>query len=182
MFNDFKSPSFIIGVSILLLVPFGMGGLIYSALRNDDAQEQTSIDNSATEDNPFQELARASNLPSRAISTPETNGSRGPMPQSEAIPIGKYSNPPTTINTNDVDAPRTNKIQKSLGSDSINSFGMSDNGTIPDYNAPNSSNNFKRPSESLLDSAAENELLEVPQSNFDRSDFLTPKAEPLFQP
>lgn len=182
MFHDFKSPSFIIGVSILLLVPFGLGGIVYSSLRNDDAQQQAGGDSSSSEERPFEELARESNIPPAAVSSPDNSGSGASSNPSPGIPIGKYSNPPTSITTGGYDSPSNTPSEVDSGFEGSSS-GISSNPALPDYAAPNSSNNFNRNHDrSLVTPLEANETLESPTRTFDSPPPLAPTAETLFQP
>lgn len=177
MVNDFKSPSFIIGVSILLLVPFTVGGLVYSSLSQDDAQHQTDSNNSLTEETPFEELTRESNLSPEYTAAPEASSPGVKVNSSPGIPIGKYSNPPTSITSEGLATPQTDNSSGSFNSE------ISSNTTLPDYSAPNSSNNFNSTAdESLITPRETNELLEIPESNLEQADPFTPTTEPLFQP
>ncbi|MEM9506949.1 MAG: hypothetical protein AAGA16_04590 [Cyanobacteria bacterium P01_E01_bin.35] len=188
MHNDFKSPSFILGVSILLLVPFGIGGLTYSTLRNDDTEQQTGI-NKLSENSNYGQLARESNIPLTSPSLPETNASGDSFQTPQGIPIGKYSNPPTKIEDHGVDNPHRSSLSNSnfgdnLGSSFENtSLDVDSSLSRPDYSAPNSSNNFKRPeNSSLIAPSPTEELLSIPETNFDQSDSFSPTVEPLLQP
>ena len=179
MVNDFKSPSFIVGVSILLLVPFTVGGLVYSSLSQDDAQQQTDSNSSLTKEIPFGELARESNLPPEYTAAPKTSSPGVNVNSSPGIPIGKYSNPPTSITSEGLATPQTDNSSGNIGFNSE----ISSNPALPDYSAPNSSNNFNSTAdESLVTPLETNELLEIPESNLEPANSLTPTTEPLFQP
>ena len=179
MVNDFKSPSFIIGVSILLLVPFTVGGLVYSSLSQDDAQQQTDSDSSPTKEAPFEGLTRESNLPPEYTAAPETSSPGVNVNSSSGIPIGKYSNPPTSITSEGLATPQTDNSSGNVGFNAE----ISSTSARPDYSAPNSSNNFNSTTnESLITPLETNELLEIPESNLEQADSFTPITEPLFQP
>lgn len=194
MLDNQKSIPLLIGVSILFLIPVGIGGFAFTSLRNDSdsAEKQTGGANSQPEGVASPGLARETNIPrTKMPAAPESNGSGAGVGSSstQGIPTGTYSNPPTSITTTGTDLPGINRPiddfdssveRNKLNQESLDSFSS-------DYNAASSSNNFNRSDEnydenSLLTPLEDDSFLEVPESDDEESSTLAPVSEPLTQP
>lgn len=193
MLDDYKSIPFIAGVSLLLVVPIWIGAYTYSSLtNNDENQSAGQTEDSPTESDPFTELTRDSNLPTTPIPPSESyGGGQGNSDADTGIPIGKYSNPPTTIETGDgssmsgssITRPddhfassieRNRSIQETIGNSS------------PDYSTPAASNSYNyndTQDNSLVESLEDDNLLESSEDD-NENEFvpLSPATEPLFNP
>ena len=168
MLDDYKSLPFIVGVGILLLVPFGVGGLIYSTLNGDNAANQTKTFDSPAS-NTDSGLAREKNISSvPPLSSESSRGTGDNSDLSQGIPIGKYSNPPTEIKSFGTDMPDSSRPVDNFGS-SVERNPLNQQHTnrlIPDYSVPSSSNDFNRTEDnSLIEPIEEEKLVEIPPSN-----------------
>ena len=176
MLDDYKSISFLAGVSILLLIPIGIGAFTYSTLTND---ESSPPEQSATNDN----LGEDSDVQFAPVPTyqSETGGSNADS--TEGIPTGKYSNPPTNIETGS-GMPSAGSRSRSDFDSSVDRNRLRQQTTInstPDYSAPSSSNSYNEPEDNSLVAPLEDDsFLETPE-NETESVPLSPVAEPLFQ-
>lgn len=189
MLDNYKTLPFIIGVSLILIFPIGIGTIAFSVLGNDGEGQETETTNSPAEDNPFDGLAREQNIKPAPIPPAEGNGGGGVgYDSSEGIPIGRYSNPPTRIETFGEDLPNTNRPINSSGSSvELNRWRQERekiDSTIPDYSAPSSSNNFKSTEDnSPIDSLSDDmDMLEAPESETETENVppaLSPINEPL---
>jgi hypothetical protein len=198
MLDNQKSIPLLIGVSILFLIPVGIGGFAFTSLRNDNdsAEKQTGTANSQPEGVTSPELARETNIPRTTMpAAPESRGSEGGvgLEPTEGIPTGTYSNPLTSITTTGTDLPGISRPiddsdssveQNKLSQESLDS-------STPDYSAASSSNNFNRSAEnydenydenSLLTPLEDDSFLEVPESDEEEPSTLSPVSEPLTQP
>lgn len=191
MLDNYKSLPLIAGVSILFLIPIGIGAFAFSYLAGDS---DTNPSNSSNE-------ARATNKSGSSNSTPGLGGEDNlrvvPVPPSndrgggaidsnEGIPIGKYSNPSTDIPVGEGLTPTTNRRIDDFDSsiDRNRAIQQSiDNNSTPDYNAPSSSNNYQMPASdnSLVTPLEDDSFLELPESSSDSEPAAIP-TEPLFQP
>ena len=168
MLDDYKSLPFIVGVSILLLVPFCVGGLIYSSFSSDNAANQTETFDSPNS-SPGSGLAREKNIRSVPPLSSESSGGIGVNSNSsQGIPIGKYSNPPTEIKSFGTDMPNTSRPLDDFGSSVERNRLNQQNSSrlIPDYSAPSSSNDFNRTEDnSLIEPIEEEQLVEITPRN-----------------
>ena len=186
--NNSKSP-LIIGVSILVLSFFSVGWVVYSfvASETESAESQTGDgENFAIEDKHFEKLESEKNV--LTAPAPSDSQGRGAIdPNSETgIPIGKYSNPPTSINSSgSSDFSGTNRPLDDFDS-SIERNRLRQeqtNRATPnyDYNTPSSSNNFNRTEDNSLIEPLEEDSLETlgGEDDEEKSPSITPLEEPL---
>lgn len=179
--DNYKSLPFIFGVSLMLLFPLGIGGFVYTSLRNEADEQQTGQADSSPETSTFEGLPREQNIRPAPIPSPENSGGAGTSSDSEGIPIGKYSNPPTQIESSGEQAISRNRPLDDSGSSVDRNRLIQDaNMLAPDYSQPSASNNFKGTEDnSLVDPLEDDSFLEVPESE-DETPPLSPVAEPLF--
>ncbi len=184
MLDDYKSLPFIVGVSILFLVPCGMVGIIYSSLQSDNTENATGTADSPSESNPLDGLATKQNIRVAPAPIPETSSSHLGVDSntSQGIPIGKYSNPPTTIQSPGVALPETSHPLNNSSSivESNRREQQNTSRLIHDYSTPAASNNFHRTEDnSLIDPLEEDSFLEAPDSDNPETIPLSPVNEPL---
>lgn len=184
MLDNYKSIPVLIGVSILFLVPVGIGGFAYTLLRNENAERQPgNTANSQPERAASTGLARETNI--RPLpSAPENSGGGAGIDSNstQGIPRGKYSNPPARIGSTGTDLPSTSRpssyFDSSVERNRLNQDSL--DSVVPDYNTPSSSNNFNGSDDnSLLTPLEDDSFLEVPQSDEEELPTLSPVAEPL---
>ena len=173
--DNYKSLPFILGLSLLFFVPVGIGGFVYSSLRDDVEEQKTT-----SPENSFEGLPREQNIKAAPIPSPENSGSGGTNSDSEGIPIGKYSNPPTRIESFGEDAALRNRPLDDSRSivDRNRLIQQNTDKLVPDYSEPSASNGFKRNEDNSLIEPLEDDFLEVPETEDDAP--LSPVAEPLF--
>ena len=174
--DNYKSLPFILGLSLLFCVPVGIGGFVYSSLRSDAEEQKTT-----SPENSFEGLPREQNIKAAPIPSAETSGSGGTSLDSEGIPTGKYSNPPTKIESFGEDAASRNRPLDDSGSivDRNRLIQQNTDKLVPDYSVPSASNGFKGTEDnSLIEPLEDDSFLEVPESEDDAP--LSPVAEPLF--
>ncbi|MBE9046907.1 hypothetical protein IQ255_21290 [Pleurocapsales cyanobacterium LEGE 10410] len=170
MQHNFSSLPFIIGVSLLLLVPIGAGGLIYSFV-SSNLEETKDLEPPAAKNSHFEELEVEQNV--LVAPTPVDSQGRGTIDsESTGIPIGKYSNPPTTI-----DSGSSSGTDNSLV-DSDGDRPTQQQELVPNYGRPSSSNNLERtPPSDILDPLDE-DFVAIP----DRDDKKPVTAPPITEP
>jgi hypothetical protein len=194
MLDNYKSIPFLAGVSILLMTSLSIGAFVYSSLRADSTDQSTdTAGESKTETDSFGRSGTGgsdteSNLKSAPLPSVESSGASSDTNSTTGIPTGKYSNPPTTLETGSEDlipntsqrpsenfessVDRNRAIQQTMN-DSIND---SMDPSIPDYSAPASSNNYNDTQDnSLLEPLEDDSLLEAPTSTSES----TPQTAPL---
>ncbi|MFM2312962.1 MAG: hypothetical protein RLZZ04_2238 [Cyanobacteriota bacterium] len=190
MLDNYKSVPFLACICTLLLIPLGIGALVYSSVRSEytDQSTEKTEESSATGGS----LGGASTKSSNQYTFPssESSGGGGEIDATTGIPTGTYSNPPTTIKSGSETVPqkstpltedfassvdRNRSIQQSLNNSSIdNSF--------PDYSSPAPSNNYNNSQDnSLIKPLEENSLLESPTTTSETVP-LAPVGEPLSEP
>lgn len=175
MSDNNKSLPFIVGVSLLFLVPIAAGGSVYYSLRDD--AEETETTNQRNQDL-FKGLPSEQNIKPIPVPPTETSGgtSMGDN-SSQGIPTGKYSNPPTQIETFGTDNPNPRRLDDD-NSVELNRLRQQDNRQI-DYSRPAASNDFKDTEDnSLVNPLSDDSSLELPES--EDSEPLSPVTEPLF--
>ena len=179
--DNYKSLPFIFGVSLMFLFPLSIGGFVYTSLRNEAKEQQTGQGDSSPETSTFEGLPREQNIKAAPIPSPESSGSAETNSDSEGIPIGKYSDPPTQIESYGEQATsRSRPLDDSESSVDRNRLIQDANKLVPDYSQPSASNNFKRTEDNSLVAPLEDDsFLEVPESE-DETPPLSPVAEPLF--
>ncbi|MDJ0594233.1 MAG: hypothetical protein QNJ72_30365 [Pleurocapsa sp. MO_226.B13] len=161
------SISIIIGVSILSVTFLGLIGVVYSVFR-DSLPEETDAPELAEDDSPFEQLKKEKNI--IIVPVPEQVGSSPGIDSSSngGIPIGKYSNPPSTINSHGSSNYRENRPIDSFDSSVERNRQRQEafDNTIPDYSQPSSSNNFNRSSDnSLIESLDNDDFLDSPSND-----------------
>ena len=194
MLDNHKSIPLLIGVSILFLIPIGIGAFTFTALQGDSKQEQTgeAADSQPDGASPYG-LSTETNIRPRPMpqsSEGRGEGAIGDHSATEGIPTGKYSNPPTRIRAGEVYMPgATSPIDNFDSSVERNKQNQNIDTTLPDYSAPSSSNNFdsnlnRSDDDSLITPLEEEEdFLEVPDSDDDEElPVLSPVGEPSTQP
>ena len=181
MLDDYKSPSFIFGVCLLLLIPIGVGSFTYSALRNDSQETEAKTADFQPNRNSFEGLAREQNIKPIPIAPVQTSGSAGVSYDSnQGIPIGKYSNPPTQIGslTDSYDSSQNQTLNYRSSIEFNRLRQQNINSQTSDYSLPSASNNFKDTNNSLIDPLSDDSFLSVPETESEEP--LSPVAEPLF--
>jgi hypothetical protein len=169
--------SILIGVSILVAVALGLGGIAYSFYRSEMAQvEEESLD-MANDDSPFEQSKQEPNTATTPVPEETSGGSGEIMPPSEGIPTGTYSNPPTTIKSSSSDSSSSTEINRnpplnnfdssldsSIESNRLRQKSLTDSPSdFPDYSRPSSSNSFNSSSDnSLIEPLDDSDLLEAP--------------------
>ena len=194
MLDNYKSIPFLAGICILFITPLSLGAFVYSSFRADSTDQSTdSAEGSTAKNNSLGGLATESNIKAAPLPLSESGSGGSNTDSTTGIPTGKYSNPPTTIETgseelipqtsqNPIDnfessVDRNRAIQQTI-SDSNDSLDHS----IPDYSSPASSNNYHDTQDnSLIQPAEDDSLLEAPESDTEAIP-LTPSTEPLSQP
>lgn len=163
------STSVLVGISLLFLVVLGMGGIAYSFYRTEIAEEIEESADMANDDSPFEQLKKEKNMV--IVPVPEENsGSGGTNFETEGIPTGTYSNPPSNItSTSDSYSVRTNRpIDNSDSSVYSNSRNSSRSlvDPLPNYSS-SSGSNFNRNSSnnSLIQPLEDSDFLDVPSSD-----------------
>jgi hypothetical protein len=192
MLDNYKSIPFLAGICILFITPLSLGAFVYSSFRADSTDQSTdSAEDSTAKNDSLGGLATESNIKAAPLPLSESGSGGSNTDSTTGIPTGKYSNPPTTIETgseelipqtsqNPIDnfessVDRNQAIQQTMN-DSIND---SMDPSIPDYNAPASSNNYNDTQEnSLIEPLEDDSLLEAPTSTSE-TDPLAPVTEPL---
>ena len=183
MDNNSKS-IFIIGVSMLLLAPLSGAWVAYSFFdrETESAEEQAGgEENFGLENNHFEKLEEEV----LTAPAPVDSQGRGTIDSnSQGIPIGKYSNPPTTINpSGSSDFSGTSRPLDDFDS-SVERNRLRQqytNRMTPDYNTPSSSNNFNRAEDnSLVKPLEEDDSLEIPDRSDSKPNSIT-LEEPLLQ-
>ena len=167
-----ESLSVLLGIGILALVTLSSGGIAYSFYRTEisEAKEESSevANDDSSSDSPFEQLEREKNI----VTTPvpiEQSGSGSMDSKNSGIPIGTYSNPPSTV------IPTSDSYIREETS-SINGFdsfiaerdNLYEDNTIdssPDYSRPTSSNNFNSTNNSLVKQLEDSSFLETPTRN-----------------
>ena len=177
MSDNYKSLPFIVGVSLLFIVPIAVGGFVYSSLGND--AEETETTNQRNED-PFERLPSQQNIEPIPVPPTEASGGAGMVDNSsEGIPIGKYSNPPTEIETSKTDNLNPRRPLDDDSSVELNRLRQHRDRQTPDYSIPAASNDFQDTEDnSLIDPLSDDSFLQVPES--EDSEPLSPVTEPLF--
>jgi hypothetical protein len=188
MLDNYKSIPFLAGICILFITPLSLGAFVYSSFRADSTE---TADDSTAKNDSLGGLATESNIKAAPLPLSESGSGGSNTDSTTGIPTGKYSNPPTTIETGseelipqtsqnpidnfDSSVDRNRAIQQTMN-DSIND---SIDPSIPDYNAPASSNNYNDTQEnSLIEPLEDDSLLEAPTST-PETDPLAPVTEPL---
>lgn len=173
MLDSHKLP-LLIGVSLLLSIPVGIGAFAYSSLRNEDEPQQTTNPSSPTE-------SYGSSERNFVPPAPVNNGG-SVEDHSEGIPIGKYSNPPTKIRSYGEDTTSIDRSWNDSGSVERNRAIQQNAGnSVPDYSQPASSNNFNQTEDNSLVTPLEDDILEVPQDDDEETPGLS-VTEPLLSP
>lgn len=192
MLDNYKSIPFLAGICILFITPLSLGAFVYSSFRADSTDQSTdSAEDSTAKNDSLGGLTTESNIKAAPLPLSESGSGASNTDSTTGIPTGKYSNPPTTIETgseelipqtsqNPIDnfessVDRNQAIQQTMN-DSIND---SMDPSIPDYQAPASSNNYNDTQEnSLIEPLEDDSLLEAPTST-PETDPLAPVTEPL---
>lgn len=176
MSDNYKSLPFIVGVSLLFIVPIGVGGFAYSSLGDNGEESETT--NQKNQD-PLEGFPSEQNIEPRPVPPTETGGAGTLDNSSQGIPTGKYSNPPTQIETFGSDAPSPSRPLDDSGSVELNRLRQNRDRQTPDYSMPAASNDFKDTEDnSLVDPLSDDSFLQVPES--EDSEPLSPVTEPLF--
>jgi hypothetical protein len=190
MLDNYKSVPFLACIFTLLLIPLGIGALVFSSVRSEYTDQSTEKpeESSATGGS----LGGASTKSSNQFALPssESSGGGGEIDATTGIPTGTYSNPPTTIESGSETVPQGNtpqtedfassidrnrSIQQSLNNSSVDN-------SLPDYSSPASSNNYQNTQDnSLIKPLEENSLLEEPTTTRETVP-LAPVGEPLSEP
>jgi hypothetical protein len=192
MLDNYKSVPFLAVISILLLIPVGIGALVYSSVSNDRTDQSSKKAGESTAATSFAgESARKSST-QFAPSVPSGGGHD--LKPTTGIPTGTYSNPPTTIESGRGIAPsstsqqatddfpssvdRNRAIQQSLNDSPSSSLDLS----VPDYSDPAPSNNYQSTQDnSLIKPLSESSLLETPESTPEPVVPLAPVVQPRSQ-
>ena len=183
MLDDYKSLPFIIGVCLLLLVPIGIGSFAYSTLRNDAEESEAGTADFQPEKNSFDGLARERNIKPAPIAPAESSGGAGISSDSdEGIPIGKYSNPPTQIDSfgsDSYDPSQSRPLDNRSSVEQNRLRQQTMDSQTSDYSLPASSNDFKNTEDnSIVAPLSDDDFLEVPET--EDSEPVSPVTEPLF--
>ncbi|MGL5833006.1 MAG: hypothetical protein ACRC1Z_07205 [Waterburya sp.] len=190
MLDNYKSVPFLACICTLLLIPLGIGALVYSSVRSDYTGESTEKPEEASATGGSLGGASAKSSNQYAFPSESRGGGGGEIDATKGIPTGTYSNPPTAIEsgsetvpqkssplTEDFDSSvdRNRSIQQSLNNSSVdNSF--------PDYSSPAPSNNYNNSQDnSLIKPLEENSLLEAPATTRETVP-LAPVGKPLSEP
>lgn len=192
MLDNYKSIPFLAGICILFITPLSLGAFVYSSFRADSPdQSSDSAEDSTAKKDSLGGLSTESNIKAAPLPLSESGSGASNSDSTTGIPTGKYSNPPTTIETgreglipqtsqNPIDnfessVDRNQAIQQTMNDSTNDSMDPS----IPDYNAPASSNNYNDTQEnSLIEPLEDDSLLEAPTSTSE-TDPLAPITEPL---
>mgnify|MGYP003433528533 CR=1 FL=1 len=192
MLDNYKSIPFLAGICILFITPLSLGAFVYSSFRADSTDQSTdSAEDSTAKNNSLGGLATESNIKAAPLPLSESGSGGSNTDSTTGIPTGKYSNPPTTIETgreelipqtsqNPIDnfessVDRNRAIQQTMNDSTNDSMDP----LIPDYNAPASSNNYNDTQDnSLIEPLEDDSLLEAPTSTSE-TDPLAPVTEPL---
>ena len=181
MSRNNKSIPVIVGVSILFLVPLCLGITISTALRGDE--EEVLSPNVEPED-PFTDLESKQSIKIAPVPQNQVSGGGAATElPNEGIPTGTYSDPPASISSFGSDTSTTsNPLDDSGSSIERNRIIQENAGSlVPEYSAPAASNNFNRTEyNSLTTPLEDDDFLDIPESQSDRSDSISPVAEPLF--
>ncbi|MEN9567144.1 MAG: hypothetical protein RLZZ69_2340 [Cyanobacteriota bacterium] len=184
MLDNYKSIPFLAGLCLLFITPLSLGAFVYSSFRADVTEQSSETAEDSTEQNDsLGGLTTESNIKTAPSPLPESGSGVSNTDSTTGIPTGKYSNPPTTLETgSDGLIPQTSQepidnfdnlgssvdrnqaIQQTINdpSDSIDSSAYS----TPDYSSPSSSNNYNDTQDNSLIQPAENDsLLETPESD-----------------
>lgn len=183
MLDNYKTLPFIIGVGLILIFPIVIGTIAVSVVQNDSEGQETT--ESATEENSSNVWTGKQNIEITPVPPTDNRGSGVGYDSSQGIPIGKYSNPPTRIETFEEYDSEIDRSPNSPGS-SVEFNRLQQNnldGDLPNYSAPSSSNNFKSGEDNSLTDSLSPDTLEVPQSDLDEeSELEIPPLSPLTQP
>ncbi|MEL6495797.1 MAG: hypothetical protein AAFQ41_11860 [Cyanobacteria bacterium J06623_7] len=174
MLDNYKSIPLLAGVSILLLFPVGIGAFTYSALNDRESNSQSEL----LQNPDFSEDTEIQVVP---IPSDESLSGGGNPESTSEIPLGKYSNPPTTIETGrgitDSYSRSRNTFDSSVDRNSLRQQTNID--TTPDYSAPAASNGYKSPTDNSLVAPLEDDtFLKVPENEAESAP-LSPMSEPL---
>jgi hypothetical protein len=203
MLDNYKSIPFLAGICILFITPLSLGAFVYSSFRADSTDQSTETAEDSEKNDSLGGLTTESNIKTAPLPLSESGSGYSNTDSTTGIPTGKYSNPPTTLETGSEELiPQTNQNPiDNLGSSvdrnqaiqqTINDSNDSIDHSFPDYSSPTSSNNYHdtqdnsliQPAEddSLLEAPVEDSsLLEAPESDSESVPF-TPSTEPLSQP
>ena len=189
-----RSIPLIAGVSILFLIPIGVGAFAVSYLGGEEEgateTDGTAIKEPETDSFGFYSEESAAPMPS----FDSERGGANPV-EDGGIPIGKYSNPPTEVesgrktyygnyqgplNDSGSSINRNKSIQRTLGG---SASGASSSSSSSSIYRDSGNNELADPleDESLVDSLEDDSFLEVPDSERE-SIPLAPVSEPLSQP
>jgi hypothetical protein len=180
MLDNHKSVPFLAVISILLLIPVGIGALVYSSVRSDYTDQSSKKPGEST----------AESSPQFAPSAPSGGGHD--FNPTKGIPTGTYSNPPTSIESGREIAPsntspqpiddfpssvdRNRAIQQSVNNSSSLEH------AIPDYSDPAPSNNYQSTQDnSLIKPLSQSSILETPESTPEPVVPLAPVVQPRSQ-
>ena len=150
---------FLAGVSILFLVPIGIVAFTYSSLQGNETNpsEPSLTRQNGAEDSEIEFVP----LPSYESETGGANPN-----DTEGIPIGKYSNPPTSIETGrgiPEASSRSSSFDSSVDRNRLRQETIIE--SSPDYSAPSSSNSYNQPDNNSLAAPLEDDsFLEVPEA------------------
>lgn len=185
MLDNHRTLSLLIGVGLIFVVPISIGTFAFSTLLDDDEGQKAETTDSSAEEDSFDGLAREQNIKITPLPPVESNGSGGVgYDSSGGIPIGRYSHPPTRIESFEEDYSNTNRSLDSPGSSiELNRLRQEQlDSSIPDYSMPSSSNNFKSTEDNNLIDSLSDDMLEVPESETETETEippLSPITEPL---
>ena len=163
--------SIVLGVGILAAVFLGMGGIAYSFYRTEIAEEKEESLDMANDDSPFEQLKREKNIVITPV--PEDKGGSGVRDlETEGIPTGTYSNPPTTVTTtsDNLHSTESNSLDSASPGDRFNSESLSESliDNQPDYQSSSSESNFDSGSNnSLIEPLESSDFLDVPENDSD---------------
>ncbi|MEN9518549.1 MAG: hypothetical protein RLZZ381_1137, partial [Cyanobacteriota bacterium] len=107
MLDNYKSIPFLAGLCLLFITPLSLGAFVYSSFRADSTDQSSETAEDSTEQNDsLGGLTTESNIKTAPSPLPEsgsgvsnTNSTISNTDSTTGIPTGKYSNPPTTLET-----------------------------------------------------------------------------------
>lgn len=159
----------IAGILILFLVPLSIGTAIVATLQAEE-NEQQDREEASVESSPFSDAKSKQSLEATPLPQTGSIGSGTVDNQTEGIPTGTYSNPPTSIGSSGIDS-NTSTTSRPLedfdASTEQNQLSQQENNTIaPDFSSPSTSNNFTSTEDnSLIDPLEDDSFLEVPETS-----------------
>lgn len=182
MSNEYKSLPLMAGVSILFLIPIGIGAFAVSTISGDSDRHSPST---AADDSAKISRKKSPNEELKTVPIPSADyrGGSDAVDADGGIPLGTYSNPSTTIPTGRGLTSSRNRGIGNFGSSIERNRAIGDSidrNSTPDYSAPSSSNNYNTPDNRLAAPLEDDRFLELPDSD-SNSEPVTIPTEPLFQ-